>query len=164
MDQGLLTTIFEVFQEILATLNLQDNIIGYICCLTLLCLILVTKIFTICLVLRKVKNCNRVSDLQELEMMMIWNKMQGLEYMLVAAAIFFVVSFLWLLNTLGFYDCCKSNSVKSALHCITLVITHSDQVLKNLQSATKTRHSRESHKLQTPASTSTNQLIPYNIV
>ena len=71
MDQGLLTTILEGFQEILATLNLQDNIIGYICCLTLLCLILVTKIFTICLMLRKIKNCNKASDPEELEIMMI---------------------------------------------------------------------------------------------
>ena len=71
MDEDLMTTIFEGFKEILARLNLQDNIIGYICCLTLLCLMLVVKILTICLVFRKVKSCKGVSDLEELEMTMI---------------------------------------------------------------------------------------------
>ena len=75
--------------------------------------------------------------------------MQGLEYILVAAAVFFVVSFLFLLNTLGVFDCCKSNNIKSSLHCLNLIITHSDQVLKEMQSATKTRHSRADIKTQT---------------
>ena len=132
MDQeNLLITIFETFKEILATLNLQDNIIGYTICLTFLCLILGGKIFTICLVLRKVKKCKTVSDLEEIEMM-IWN-MQGLEYMLIGSAIFFLVSFLWLLDTLGLFDCCKSNSVKSVLHCLNHIITQSDQILKNFK-------------------------------
>ena len=78
MDEDLMTTIFEGFKEILATLNLQDNIIGYICCLTLLCLMLVVKILTICLVFRKVKSCKGVSDLVEFEMMVIWKQKQKL--------------------------------------------------------------------------------------
>ena len=64
-------TIFEGFKEILAALNLQDNIIGYNCCLTLLCFMLMVKILTLCLVFRKLKSCKRVSDLEQLEIMKI---------------------------------------------------------------------------------------------
>ena len=64
-------TILEVFKEILDALNLQDNIIGYICCLTLLCFMLMVKILTLCLVFRKLKSCKGVSDLEQLEMQMI---------------------------------------------------------------------------------------------
>ena len=71
MDDELMKQIFQVFKEILDTLNLQDDIVGYICCLILLCVILMVKIFTFCLVLRKLKSCKGLSDLEQLEMQMI---------------------------------------------------------------------------------------------
>ena len=64
-DESLIVTIFEAFKDLLVKLNLDDNIIGYTICLTLLCLIAAAKILTICLVLRKVKKCKTVSSLEE---------------------------------------------------------------------------------------------------
>ena len=91
MDDELMNQIFQVFKEILNTLNLQDDIIGYICCLVFLCVVLMVKIFTFSIILRKLRSCKGLSDLEQLEMQIIWKyTMQGLEYMLIASAVLFV--------------------------------------------------------------------------
>ena len=66
-DKNIIERIFEAFQDLLVKLNLEDNIIGYTLCLTLLCLIAAAKILTICCVLRKVKKCKTVSSLDEID-------------------------------------------------------------------------------------------------
>ena len=65
--KSVIERIFEAFQDLLVTLNLEDNIIGYTLCLTLLCLIVAAKILTLCCVVRKVKNCKTVSSLDEID-------------------------------------------------------------------------------------------------
>ena len=47
-NRNVIEEIFEVFQDLLVKLNLEDNIIGYTLCLLLLCIILAVKILTIC--------------------------------------------------------------------------------------------------------------------
>ena len=86
--------------------------------------------------------------------------MQILEYALIAAGILFTVTFLWLVRVIGFLDCMVTSSVKSAGHCLTLIIEQSEQVLTQ---AREKRHNRRSSSNPTqPKSTPTsNQLIPY---
>ena len=65
-NKNIIEEIFEVFQDLLVKLNLEDNIIGTLC-LFLLCLIAAVKILTLCCVLRKVKNCKTVSSLDQID-------------------------------------------------------------------------------------------------
>ena len=153
-DKNIIEIIFETFQELLVKLNLEDNIIGYTLCLTLLCLIAAAKILTICCVLRKVKNCKTVSSLDEIDISEIILKMQALEYLLIGSAIFFIVTFFWLLNVIGIFDCFKSSPVKSAFHCLNLILSQSDQILA--KSSSKIRQTRE--RVTQASST---QLVPY---
>ena len=62
-NRNVIEEIFEVFQNLLVKLNLEDNIIGYTLCLFLLCIILAVKIITLCCVLKKVKDCKSASGL-----------------------------------------------------------------------------------------------------
>ena len=89
--------------------------------------------------------------------------MQILEYALIAAGILFTVTFLWLVRVIGFLDCMVTNSVKSAGHCLTLIIEQSEQVLT--QAREKTRHNRRtsSHPNQAKSTPTSNQLIPYTV-
>ena len=89
--------------------------------------------------------------------------MQILEYALIAAGILFTVTFLWLVRVIGFLDCMVTNSVKSAGHCLTLIIEQSEQVLT--QAREKTRHNRRtsSHPNQAKSTPASNQLIPYTV-
>ena len=51
--------------------------------------------------------------------------MQALQYLLIGSGIFAVISLLWLLNTLNFFDCLKSSPVKSwtySLHNLTALL------------------------------------------
>ena len=66
-NRNIFKEIFEVFQDLLVKLNLEDNIIGYTLCLFLLCLIVAVKILTLCCVLRKVKECKTVHSLDQID-------------------------------------------------------------------------------------------------
>ena len=81
-------------------------------------------------------------------------KMQALEYLLIGSAIFFIVTFFWLLNVIGIFDCFKSSPVKSAFHCLNLILSQSDQILA--KSSSKLRQTRER-----VTQSSSNQLVPY---
>ena len=88
--------------------------------------------------------------------------MQILEYALIAAGILFTVTFLWLVRVIGFLDCMVTSSVKSAGHCLTLIIEHSEQVLTQ---AREKRHNRRTsnHPNQAKSTPASNQLIPYTV-
>ena len=66
-NTNVIEEIFEVFQNLLVKLNLEDNIIGYTLCLLLLCIILAVKILTLCCVLKKVKDCKTAPDLDQID-------------------------------------------------------------------------------------------------
>ena len=66
-NRNVIEEIFEVFQDLLVKLNLEDNIIGYTLCLFLLCIILAVKILTLCCVLKKVKDCKTVPSLDQID-------------------------------------------------------------------------------------------------
>ena len=55
--------------------------------------------------------------------------MQALEYLVITSALFFIVTFCWLLNVSGLFDCLKTSPIKSAFHCLSLITTQCDQVL-----------------------------------
>ena len=88
--------------------------------------------------------------------------MQILEYALIAAGILFTVTFLWLVRVIGFLDCMVTSSVKSAGHCLTLIIEQSEQVLTQ---AREKRHNRRasSHPNQAKSTPASNQLISYTV-
>ena len=71
MDDELMNQIFKVFKEILNTLNLQDDIVGYIVCLVFSCVVFMVKIFALPTIIRKLRSCKGISDLEQLEMQII---------------------------------------------------------------------------------------------
>ena len=66
-NRNVIEEIFEVFQNLLVKLNLEDDIIGYTICLLLLCIILAVKIITLCCVLKKVKDCKSAPGLDQID-------------------------------------------------------------------------------------------------
>ena len=66
-NRNVIEEIFEVFQNLLVKLNLEDDIIGYTLCLLLLCIILAVKILTLCCVLKKVKDCKSAPGLDQID-------------------------------------------------------------------------------------------------
>ena len=66
-NRNVIEEIFEVFQNLLVKLNLEDDIIGYTLCLLLLCIILAVKIITLCCVLKKVKDCKSAPGLDQID-------------------------------------------------------------------------------------------------
>ena len=80
--------------------------------------------------------------------------MQALEYLVIGSALFFIVTFCWLLNVSGLFDCLKTSPIKSAFHCLSLITTQCDQVL-----AKSSRKARQRPEEVTQANS--NQLVPY---
>ena len=68
-NRNVIEEIFEVFQNLLVKLNLEDDIIGYTLCLLLLCIILAVKILTLCCVLKKVKDCKTGPVLDQIDIL-----------------------------------------------------------------------------------------------
>ena len=66
-NRNVIEEIFEVFQNLLVKLNLEDDIIGYTICLLLLCIILAVKIITLSCVLKKVKDCKSAPGLDQID-------------------------------------------------------------------------------------------------
>ena len=80
--------------------------------------------------------------------------MQALEYLVIGSAFFFIVTFCWLLNVSGLFDCLKNSPIKSAFHCLSLITIQCDQAL-----AKSSRKVRQRPEEVTQASS--NQLLPY---
>ena len=89
--------------------------------------------------------------------------MQALQYLLIGSGIFFLVTFMWLLDTLAIFDCMKSNTVKSAYYCLNLIFSQSDQILKKIaKSVSRPRQTNPRETNLREAQASPSQLIPYN--
>ena len=89
--------------------------------------------------------------------------MQILEYVVIAAGILFTLTFLWLVRVIGLLDCMVTSPVKSAAHCLTIIIEQSEQVLTEARA--KSRHNQRSsgHTTQAKSSPVSTQLIPYTV-
>ena len=80
--------------------------------------------------------------------------MQALEYLVIASAVIFIVTFGWLLNVSGLFDCFKNSTIKSAFHCLNLIAIQCDQALA--KSSKKVRQRQEE-----VTQSHSNQLVPY---
>ena len=90
--------------------------------------------------------------------------MQYLEYMVIAAGLFFGLTFLWLLNVVGFLDCLKSGSqIKSASNCLTLIITQSDKALADTRRARKNLSTNQNTGTLAASGSTSNKLQPYTL-
>ena len=80
--------------------------------------------------------------------------MQALEYLVIASAVIFTVTFGWLLNVSGLFDCFKNSTIKSAFHCLNIIAIQCDQALAKSAKKIRQRHEdgTQSHS---------NQLVPY---
>ena len=104
-------------------------------------------------------------DLQQKQFWRIWTLMEYFEYLFICGAIFFLISFLWLLNVTGILDCLKTNSqVKSASHCLQVIVEKSDKILASKQRA----RNHQTHQIQTVSASTqvtasaSNRLRPYS--
>ena len=84
--------------------------------------------------------------------------MLTLEYIVIIAGVFFSLTFLWL----GALDCLVSSPVKSAAHCLTLIIGQSEQVLTESRAKLRNKQRNPNHTTQAQSSVST-QLVPYTV-
>ena len=80
--------------------------------------------------------------------------MQALEYLVITSALFFIVTFCWLLNVSGLFDCLKNSPIKSAFHCLSLIAIQCDQALA--KSSKKVRQRQEE-----VTQSHSNQPLPY---
>ena len=55
--------------------------------------------------------------------------MQALEYLVIASAVIFTVTFGLLLNVSGLFDCFKNSTIKSAFHCLNLIAIQCNHAL-----------------------------------
>ena len=88
--------------------------------------------------------------------------MLTLEYIVIIAGVFFSLTFLWLLRVIGALDCLVSSPVKSAAHCLTLIIGQSEQVLTESRAKLRNKQRNPNHTTQAQSSVST-QLVPYTV-
>ena len=90
--------------------------------------------------------------------------MQYLEYLVIAAGLFFSLTFVWLLNVIGFLDCLKSGAgIKSASNCLTFVISQSDKVLAESRRERRRLPTNQNTQSQAASGTASNQLLPYTL-
>ena len=74
--------------------------------------------------------------------------MQTLEYLVVISGVLFSLTFFWLLIVVGALDCLRTSPIKSASHCLGLIIAQSEQVLAD--SRAKLRHKQRNPNHSTP--------------
>ena len=90
--------------------------------------------------------------------------MQILEYLVIVSGLFFSLTFLWLLNVIGALDCMKSGGIKSASHCLTLVISQSEKILAESRTRLRQSSNQNSQSQALPqAASRSNQLLPYRL-
>ena len=88
-------------------------------------------------------------------------KMLTLEYLVIISGIFFSLAFLWLLTVVGALDCLRNSPIKSASHCLSLIIGQSEQVLTNTRA--KLRQRNTSHPAPLHSISVSNPLVPYTV-
>ena len=155
--------VYQLFLTLLENLNLPENIFGFAAALLLVVIILSVKTIVLSCIVQKLKNCaNSHTQFSSDNLEIVWT-MQILEYVIIAAGILFTLTFLWLVRVIGFLDCMVTSSVKSAGHCLTLIIEQSEQVLTEARE--KSRHNKRTsgHSNQAKSSPVSNQLIPYTV-
>ena len=89
--------------------------------------------------------------------------MQILEYVVITAGILFTLTFLWLVRVIGALDCMVSSPVKSAAHCLTLIIGQSEQVLTESRAKLRNKQRNPVQTTQVQSSSVSTQLIPYTV-
>ena len=96
--------------------------------------------------------------------------MEYLEYLVIIAAIFFLISLLWVWNVTGILDCLKTgNQIKSASNCLEVIVGQSDKILASKQRVRKNNQTHQNIEVQavsasTQVSASTsNRLKPYSV-
>ena len=90
--------------------------------------------------------------------------MQYLEYMVIAAGLLFGLTFVWLLNVVGFLDFLKSGAqIKSASNCLTFIISQSDKVLTESKRERRRLPTNQNTQSQAASGTASNQLLPYTL-
>ena len=90
--------------------------------------------------------------------------MQYLEYTVIAAGLFFGLTFLWLLNVVGFLDYLKSGAqIKSASNCLTFIISQSDKVLAESRRERRKLSTNQNTQSQAASGTTSNKLQPYTL-
>ena len=89
--------------------------------------------------------------------------MQILEYVVITAGIFFSLTFLWLLRVIGALDCMVTSPVKSAAHCLTLIIGQLEQVLTESRAKLRNNQRNPGHTTQAKSSSVSTQLVPYTV-
>ena len=156
--------VYQLFLTLLENLNLPENIFGFVAALLLVVIILSVKTIVLSCIVQKLKNCANSHQTQfscdNLEI--VWT-MQILEYVIIAAGILFTVTFLWLVRVIGFLDCMVTSSVKSAGHCLTIIIEQSEQVLTEAREKSRHNQRTSGHTNQAKSSPVSTQLIPYTV-
>ena len=155
--------VYQLFLTLLENLNLPENIFGFAATLLLVVIILSVKTIVLSCIVQKLKNCaNSHTQFSCDNLEIVWT-MQILEYVIITAGILFTLTFLWLVRVIGFLDCMVTSSVKSAGHCLTIIIEQSEQVLT--ESRAKSRHNQRNsgHTNQAKSSSVSTQLVPYTV-
>ena len=89
--------------------------------------------------------------------------MLTLEYIVIIAGVFFSLTFLWILRVIGALDCLVSSPVKSATHCLGLIIEQSEQVLTESRAKLRNKQRNSNHTTQVQSSSVSTQLVPYTV-
>ena len=90
--------------------------------------------------------------------------MQILEYLVIISGLCFSLTFLWLLSVTGALDCMKSSGIKSASHCLSLVIAQSEQILAESRTRLRQSSNQNNPSQALPqAASGPNQLVPYRL-
>ena len=155
--------LFELFKFLLNNLNLPEDIFGYSACLILLTILIFVKSVVLSCMVRKLKSCtiNQAQfDICDLE---IVQTMQILEYLVIISGLFFSLTFFWLLSVTGALDCMRSSSIKSASHCLSLVIAQSEQILAESRTRLRQRNQNNPTQALPQATSGSNQLVPYRV-
>ena len=73
--------------------------------------------------------------------------MELFQYLVIGAAVLFLISLIWLINLTGNTDCLKtSNQVKSPYHCLQIIVEKSDKIL---QASKQTVRNPQHYQIQT---------------
>ena len=87
--------------------------------------------------------------------------MLTLEYLVIISGVFFSLTFLWLLTVVGALDCLRTSPIKSASHCLGLIIGQSEQVLTDSRVKLRNKQRNTSHPAPLHSTSVSNQLVPY---
>ena len=89
--------------------------------------------------------------------------MLTLEYLVIISGIFFSLTFLWLLRVVGALDCLVSSPIKSASHCLGLIIGQSEQALTESRAKLRNKQRNPNHTTQLQSTSVSSQLVPYTV-